>query len=277
MVKAKRTALSLIFAAVGAILGAQELYEGYNLNLALELSRIEEAGPPQVLQQDYVLLTYESTRPVRYVGVAFGHEGYSEVHRFRLSAEEDSDEGSSSSRVYFYLANPPEDQEQLRYRYVVDGLWTTDPRNGRTQLDENGVPISVFELPERTDRDHTNPIVTADGRVRFRLHFAEGSSPGVSTIRGNITYLDSERDLRVFVTGSFTNWDPFMYRLRPVQGRPGVYESRPLRIAPGLHRYYFVINGERILDPHNSRTQYHRDGYEVSTFTLSATSTNNDL
>lgn len=280
MVKAKRTALTiavLLVSSVSGILHAQEpVFDGYNMNLSLELSSIDQAGPPRVIE-DHVLLTYQSSRPVRYVGVAFAHEGYSEVHQFRVNVREPASDQGRTSRVYFYLADPPEDQEVLRYRYVVDGLWMADPRNGRTQLDQNGIPVSVFDLPQQREADHSNPIVTDSGRVRFRLRLPPDASPGVRTVQGRITYLVDTRDLRVYVAGSFNNWDPYMYRLHRVQGSPGVYETGPVELTRGAHRYYFVINGRRILDPHNPQRNYHRDGYQVSVFTLSGSSTNNDL
>lgn len=276
MVTAKRIALVLLFSCAGAGAFGQALFEGYNLNLSLELSGIEEAGPPRMVH-DRVLFTYQSRRPVRYVGIAFEHEEYREVHRFRVNTRPPEREGGQGSRVYFYLHEPPEDIKQLRYRLVVDGLWMADPRNGRTRVDANGIPVSLFDLPERPEREHSNPIVEPSGRVTFRLVLPAEGSPGLRNTQGDIFYLPTTRDLRVFLSGSFNNWDPYMYRLQPVAGSPGRYEITGLRLLPGRHQYYFIINGRRVLDPHNARTDYNRNGYEVSAFTIGGSSTNNEL
>lgn len=52
---------------------------------------------------------------------------------------------------------------------------------------------------------------------------------------------------RVFVAGTFNNWNPTVHQLKD---NPGSGHCKAtLRIPPGRHEYKFVVNGEWVADP----------------------------
>jgi hypothetical protein len=178
---------------------------------------MEQAKPPFVLNRN-LILSYKAPHPVRYVGAAFAHEDYKTLHTF---VKNDFD--------VFILTYPlsPE-RERIKYRMVVDGLCMTDPNNSNFITDERNISISVFNAPTLPQQPITGPEVGPPGRVTFYFRGRENST--------------------VYVTGSFNNWDPFMYEMKEV--REGLYKTT-LTLSPGTHYYYFLVNGQKLLDPFN--------------------------
>jgi hypothetical protein len=244
------------------------------MTLHRRMSTLTEPQSPTVIA-DRVLFTFGGSAratpagepPARYVAAAFAHEDFAQRHAYRIVRNETSDPDNPNetieTRVFALAYRIPPDLERLEYRIVVDGLWRTDPTNPNTTRDENGVLLSVFELPERPAAEAGVPRVYQDGRVEFIFEPEVGA--GLQTIRDVMTEVGTEEGLNVYVAGSFNNWNPFMHRLRETE--TGVYRVT-IPVPPGRHHYYLVINGQRILDPENGTRTRHRDGFQVCSFTV---------
>jgi hypothetical protein len=229
----KRTALLAIVLLLTFSAAAQDL------NVDLEVGSVSRASAPRMLG-DRLLFTYEfgpgrHNGRINTVAVAFEHEEFSRVHPFKRN---DND-------IYVLLIDVPQDVDELHYRLVVNGIWTTDPSNPDSVVDRWGVELSrtVVPRPERTLTEA--PIAHDDGTVEFIVTAAPGA--------------------RVALVGSFNGWDPFMTPLREVE--PGVF-SRRLRLGRGEHLYYYVVDGLRIPDPLNERRKWHTSGLVVSVVRL---------
>jgi hypothetical protein len=211
-----------------------------SIDLHLEITSLREASAPRLIEGDKVLFTYlpSSTgiagpRRTRYVGIAFEHENFSTVHVFAKNAH----------GVFFFLYPLTSDGQSrtLRYRYVVDGLWLADPENPVRTEDVGGIAVSSITVTtSRPDRGEL-PRIEGNNRVLFVYRGDEGGA--------------------VYVAGSFSNWDPYMHRLREVA--PGEYRAR-LRLPPATYAYYFVVDGRRVLDEFNPDRAYDRDGNAAS-------------
>ena len=200
----------------------------------VRIKGIDRAKPPEYLEQQ-VLLSYESNKPVRLVGARFAHEDYRNFHIYFRNEHD----------VFLLLIDIPEEVEALHYRIVVDGLWTSDPFNPHQQEDSFGRSFSVFSLQDRPPRAAVSPEIDREGKVSFFFQ----SLPGRA----------------VSVAGDFNNWDPFWHRLQEIQ--PGEYRLT-VQMPPGRHFYYFIVNGDRVLDPINQDSARDYEGYRVSTFFL---------
>jgi len=196
----------------------------------LRLSAIDEAGPPRVLE-NHILITLKPRPAPRYVAAVFAHENFRHKHVFYRNRND----------VYFLMYPIPEGLEQVEYRLVADGLWGRDPQNPVARVDGGGVPISVFELPEPREAPAESPVLHDERQVEF--------------------YFETEPGRRVFVRGSFNNWDPYMHRMEEVS--PGRYRLR-LRVPPGTHYYEFVSAGQRLPDPLNEARAYDQEGHRIS-------------
>jgi hypothetical protein len=206
-----------------------------------------------------LILTYQGATPVRYVGARFEHEGYAVLHiynrkqGYELVTVRDSDTGESelvrqprplSDLFYLVYEDVPADRS-VRYRIVVDGLWTFDPFNPQRHRDlRSGVWFSEFRRPHAGQGAETL-VESVDGRLyRFTYHASPGS--------------------RVAVVGDFNGWDPFMHQLQELTG--GYFQTL-VRMPPGTHWYSFVVDGLWADDPTNPA--WRRDEYDRLVYSLS--------
>jgi len=190
-----------------------------SLSLHLFIKTLDRQQPPTV-KEGYLILTQSGAH--RFVGAAFGHEGFVTVHPFERN-----------ERGIFVLAYllPREFPSPLAYRLVVDGAWMADPLNAsRATLTDSGVGVSLVEIPwESSEVPGVYRVLGDDGRT---AHFLWKGPSGET----------------VSVAGSFNNWDPFTHQLG--ETRPGIYEL-VLPLPPGLNLYCYVWRGQMIPDPLN--------------------------
>ncbi|MFW5689256.1 MAG: hypothetical protein ACOC1U_06775 [Spirochaetota bacterium] len=235
---AKRTALLTVAFLLALPLVAQDI------SVVLDVASMERASAPRVMG-DHVLFTHDFG-PGRHDGrintveVAFEHENFGTLHAL--------DRNENDLYVLLYpLSDAPETDGaiELRYRMVVNGIWTTDPSNPDRIVDRWGVRLSRTVI-ERTERTVTEtPIVHPDGTVEFIVTAPAGS--------------------QVSIVGSFNGWDPFMTPL--LETEPGRF-TRRLRLGPGEHLYYYTVDGLRVPDPLNTRRKWHTSGRVVSVVSL---------
>ena len=223
----------------------------------LRVAGISEAGPPRIMD-DLVVFTYEQRGYARYVAAAFAHENFEKKHLFIARRRDDRPD-------LFYLAFPVDPAwKDLEYRLIVDGVWLTDPHAPDYRRDPRGITLGRVELPEIPPYREQSPIFHGDGTVTFRFSFELRMSPVLETVdQRQVSVANLDRP-SISLTGSFNGWDPFMYHLRPDPAREGFFSVRvPLR--PGDHFYYFLVDGERVLDPFNRvRARDSRTGTLVS-------------
>ena len=230
-----------------------------DMDLHLQISLLQEPQPPEVVDGQ-ILLTYRTDQYNRYVAAAFEHEDYRRIHEYRRVPRQGTD-------MFFLLIPVPRDAQELRYRIVVDGLWQVDPSNPRTAEDFAGRPVSVFAVPPQPVVRATPPIITEDRRVEFIFDTGIVERQRLRTIDGNLVELDDLESTPIYLAGSFNNFDPFMYRLRP-SGTDSSELSFTTRLPPGTHHYYFVVNGLRVLDPLNMDRSARRGTHTVNRFTV---------
>jgi hypothetical protein len=222
--------LALLSARAPAALGAESL----SGPLHLAVSAAEKAAAPALLY-DYALFT--ASFAARSVGIVFQHEDFKTIHPMQINRY----------GVFFLVYPlPVGTDEPLRYRYVVDGAWVRDPLNGESTRDPlTGTTLSVLRYPRISD-EKPGVYRILDGR---RATFTFRAGP----------------DERVFLSGSFNDWDPFMYPMAEVE--PGLYRVS-LDLSPGIQRYGFVVEGEILVDPLNPESAFSRDGLRVSVLSV---------
>lgn len=233
----KRLCIFLVLVLAGLI-AVTTLY-AEDPGLILAAAGLREAHGPELFR-DSVLFSYQFPQPSRdgqihTVGAAFEHEAYSRFHQFQVNEH----------GVYVLTLTRDPDLPVLRYRLIVDGVWTTDPNAPSELVDRWGVHLSVFTVPQPTAPLTRYPAVLPDGRVEFRFVAEPGKS--------------------VAIVGSFNGWDPFMTPM--TETSPGTY-TRDIRLPKGEHAYYFMIDGRRYADPENDLQKWQPDGTTVSVVQL---------
>jgi hypothetical protein len=219
------------------------------------IDRLLSLPGPQApeLYEDAVIFTAPSAH--RRVGVAFAYEGFAKVYWFRQLIVSQDPLGAPipkgkkvpnpyrDSGILFYVHQLPKDLQELDYRMVIDGLWTTDPNNPLAKKDSvTGIAYSVLPLKP----DKTPTVLDAPAGS---LHFSFKGPPGET----------------VTVAGNFNDWDPFMYELAEYPA--GIY-SLTLPLPPGTYQYVFFHRGERFLDPYNFNRIWSKDGKAASEITI---------
>ncbi|MFI3256990.1 MAG: glycogen-binding domain-containing protein [Spirochaetales bacterium] len=230
----KRIFLLFFIATIFSSLFSLDLqqFEGKQFVLDSLLETIHQPQAPQV-HGDYIIFTASPT--ARHTGIAFDFENYTVVHPFRRLVRQNEDRTNTESFVAFYILEIPGDIQNIAYRLVTDGLWTTDPENPNQLYDKRAnLLVSTIEL-NRIIQPITTP--TPQNTVRF--------------------VYEGESGQKIRLAGNFTNWDSFIYQLRETQ--VGLYELE-LPLPKGTYYYAYYIGLNSFTDDTNPMKAYTTDG-----------------
>ena len=214
-------------------------------NLVTQISR---PCAPVIVDGRYIIFTASGN--ARHTAISFEYENYTKSYSFQRLVRKDENnkrrvdaKGKTDEGVLFYIAEIPSGYHILRYRMVIDGLWTTDPLNSQTEYDyDNGMMVSTLPV------DFYEVFQTANvnkGQVRFTY---EGDP-------GNV----------IDLAGSFNDWDPFMYEM--TETSPGKYEL-VLPLPAGTWYYSYFEGTTQLKDDTNSERVYTKDGRVASVVTV---------
>ena len=155
--------------------------------------------------------------------------------------------------VWYYLLDQNEFKGQktgheVRYKFVVDGLYLHDETHSNHTDDDAGGMISQFFLQERMLKSHEGVIVLGEDagqnrKVLFRIHMPQAGS--------------------VSLVGSFNKWDSEMDSMEQKEG--GYFEVIK-SLPPGEYVYLYRVDGEARLDSKNMELKYHPVFGRVSYF-----------
>jgi hypothetical protein len=205
-------------------------------NLVAGISRVRAP----VVTGRYVVFT--ASGKARYTGIAFEYENYRKTYSFQKMVRKGPDgkpeideNGRQVESVLFYITEIPPGLHELRYRMVIDGLWTTDPMNAKSVYDyDNGMQVSTLPVEYYEIFQTAN---VSKGQVRFTYEGTPGS------------------DIRL--AGTFNNWDPFMYEMTEIS--PGKYELE-LPLPAGTWYYAYFDGMDQLPDTTNHNRVYTADG-----------------
>lgn len=197
---------------------------------------ITAAGEPKISGK-YIIFTADGN--ARHVGIALENENFKHIYSFqRLSHGSDS-----KNSVLFHIMAIPEGMRELRYRMVLNGLWSTDPLNPYEVFDyTTGMSLSVLKVPYQKEY---KTAVENSGSTKF-------------------VYL-GDTGKKIYLAGTFNRWDPFMYSLEEVA--PGRYELY-LPLPKGKWLYAYFVDGQQLPDKTNGNHVYTEDGRVASVITV---------
>lgn len=234
----RRTAALLFFllSMTAAVIAEQAVIDAHTYGELVET--IARADSPLITGK-YIIFTAEGS--ARHAGIAFEHENFQSIHAFqRLYRSEDTETKKS---ILFYIMRIPEEMRELRYRLAINGLWSTDPLNPDEIFDYSaGMSLSILKIPFQKEY---KTAVENNGRTRF--------------------IYQGETGKKIYLAGTFNNWDPFMYTLEEVI--PGRYELF-LPLPSGTWYYAYFKDGKQIPDTTNREHVYTADGRTASVITV---------
>lgn len=231
----KRTVFAIALTFVALLVAAKETEAPDTYEYDTLVASLTGVSAPFV-SGNYVVFT--AKKESRYVGIAFDFEGYKKIHTFQLH-KTISYEGDTTDSWFFYVLERPKKLEQISYRLVIDGLWTTDPANpNKTYNARDAIMLSYLTLPVEAD------IITEsapEGFTRF------------------ICFAPTGQNIRL--AGTFTNWDSWIYEMTEVER--GKYQL-DLPLAPGTYYYAYYNGMSSFIDETNPSRGYSADGRTVS-------------
>ena len=211
----RRTVLMIFLALIGVF---PIVATSFDTELHHRILNIRESAEPYV-SNNIIMLSYSAPTGTQVVFLALEHENYRKFHSFE-----------KNEHGIFILTMPvPEGHDEIRYRLVVDGLWTVDPNAG-VHRDSRGVPVSSLIIPVHSTAPIPGIKRLSDGSTRFVYIGDIGS--------------------RVSLVGDFNRWDPYLTPMEESPVHPGVY-TVTLNMPPDSRFYRFVVDGHEIPDPEN--------------------------
>lgn len=196
---------------------------------------IEKPCEP-IITDDYIIFSADYN--YRFVGIAFDFENYQVIHPFQLLTRRD-DNNIKQRSLMFYVYERQHKFTTLKYRLVLDGLWTIDPNNPKKEFDFN---TNLYF--SKVEDLNSVKIYTGDTKSE-NVHFVYKGESGQ----------------KINLTGSFCNWDPWIYQLQETE--PGLYELE-LPLTTGKYLYTYYIGFTPVLDNTNPEKAYAADGRSVN-------------
>ena len=188
------------------------------------------------LVSEGVLFTY-ANRGAGKVSLAGNFSGWKPV------AMERSNHG-----IWYYFLEAAGRGNEVKYKYLVDGIWIADPLNPDRIDDRMGSYLSLVEPPAKPEGKHVSWRHAGRDGIEFRLY-----RPGARFVS---------------IVGDFNNWNPEDDLLE--KGPDGVWRLRK-RLLPGLYRYSFIIDGEWHPDIYNPRSGSGANGMVCSIIEIGRT------
>ena len=214
-----------------------------------QLEHLRRALPPRYIRvMDWK--HYGSRGKILNKGILFTYSGYRARKVFlagNFSNWRPIPLHRNTRGVYYYIL-PVRDLESkleikaenyvFRYKFLVDGIWMSDPVNKNRVDDGLGAYVSNFRLYEQdvnryiTVRTIGEPALNGERLVEFAI------------------YLPRVQNLSL--VGVFNNWNPEHDQM--VKGKDGIFRLR-LKLKPGEYVYKFIADGRWILDRYNPNTR----------------------
>jgi 1,4-alpha-glucan branching enzyme len=129
---------------------------------------------------------------------------------------------------YYFLDEYQSHRRVIKYKYVVDSLWISDPYNYEKIDDGTGSFISLVTNSKKSFSRHLSYRILGNNRVEFRIYRPEAKF--------------------ISLVGDFNNWNPENDILK--KGENGVW-SIIKHIPSGSYLYRYIIDGSWMQDIYN--------------------------
>jgi len=194
------------------------------------LQGLEKAGQPK----EYTVMRIAPERHGATVvekGVLFTYSGR-KVKKAKIAGDFTGWKTAMLTRgrngIWYYFLGEYDRKPTVRYKFNIDGIWTSDPRNPEREDDGNGSYVSIAHTASHGESNQVTFRILPDGYIEFRHYDARASY--------------------IAIAGDFNSWNPEHDIM--TRGEDNIWRLRK-RLAKGTHRYKFVIDGEWHVDVYN--------------------------
>lgn len=198
-----------------------------------ELQRLKDASIPRNIRL-LKIQNFSYQKPVVMEGVLITYRNRS-AEKVKISGTFSHWRPLAMERgkygVWFYLLTKGDSRNSIKYKFLVDGIWTSDPQNPRRMYDGNGSYVSVVDAPEHHEGTRISYRLLARNLVEFRIF---------------------KPDARLIsVVGDFNNWNPENDILERTDD--GIWRIQK-RLSGGVYRYKFIVDGKWVPDYFNNNS-----------------------
>jgi 1,4-alpha-glucan branching enzyme len=130
--------------------------------------------------------------------------------------------------VWSYRFEDRLDAGDYSYKLVIDDIWTPDPNNTNSYINDYGQEVSSFSLEDDYIPGKTYPLILNSNTYRF-LYEGDGLN-------------------NVALAGNFNNWNPYAH---PMENLGAGDWALDIELKQGFTIYCFVVDGNWIPDPKN--------------------------
>ena len=151
---------------------------------------------------------------------------------------------NSSGVWYYFLAEPK--NETVKYKFIIDGIWSLDPKNPMKDDDMAGSFYSIAKPIQSSIGTHLTYKKIGRNKIEFRLY--------------------NKTARFISIVGDFNHWNPENDILK--KDNNGIWKLTKY-IPSGSYRYKFIVDGKWITDLYNTNQNSSDDTGEVcSTITI---------
>ncbi|WP_445435925.1 hypothetical protein [Candidatus Borreliella tachyglossi] len=215
----------LSFVSISNVYSESYVVKNFDLSLSefLEVSTRQDNLTP-VVDSKRVIMFYPPDKGILKIFAAFDFDGYSKKYLFQ----------KNQYGLFFVKVSLPHGLDKIKYRLVIDGVWTNDEYNKNVVYDKDLIPFSIIDILgiKSSYVSLRNPIGSYDSR------------------EVEIFYIGRPGQI-VTIAGNFNNFNPFLNRLIEQEHNKGVYTIKLKDLPRGRIYYYFVDSGNKVIDKNN--------------------------
>lgn len=190
-----------------------------NAPVQIKITKTDNTVNNRVVIEKGILVSYKN-RKAKEVRIAGSFSGWNEIHMEK-----------GKHGVWYFFLEESKCTEPVSYKFVVNGIWTLDPKNNFKENDKNGSYVSLIK-----------PINIIEGR-RISYRHLTSNMVEFRVYNPNASFIS--------LVGDFNNWNPENDNM--IKGRDGIWRLQK-RINIGLFRYKFVIDGKWVVDYYNDKS-----------------------
>ncbi|MFC1670323.1 glycogen-binding domain-containing protein [Spirochaetota bacterium] len=185
----------------------------------IRMIKVDNLSRMQKIVSPGILFTYKN-RKAQKVSIAGNFSQWNLIHMRR-----------GNNGVWYFFSKGNFNDKKIKYKFNVDDIWISDPKNPIREDDGIGSYVSITSPVKEKDAANITYRLIRKNLVEFRLY-----NPGARIIS---------------LVGDFNNWNPESDLL--IKDKGGFWKLRK-RLTKGLYKYKYIVDGKWTWDYFNPKS-----------------------
>ncbi len=209
----------------------------YPFEKYVDFGLLKKAGPPRIIENN-ILFTIEG-KPDSIAFLRTNLDNWQKNYYFK----------SSLYNILYALVPYTSNMKTIKYKINIEGYWVSDPSNPEYTLDDYGTNISTIIIPDEEEYFENTPIIEETKNLIKKVTFK---------------YYDPKAKEVNFVC-SIDNWSHYTYPMKYYNN--GLWITTKF-FTQGTYQYYFLVDGEKVVDIENVNKLWDLKRGQVSFFII---------